>query len=82
MWTAIRQLVYQSISLIYFYDFRTLLCLSKYWDIFFIVGQPAWLEGPHLHICSDWLITKRANIWSYVWATVTKLGMWVVVAQV
>ena len=33
----------------------------------------------HLHICSDWLITKKANILSFVWATVTKLGMWVVV---
>ena len=33
----------------------------------------------HLNICSDWLITKKANIQSSVWATVTKLGMWVVV---
>ena len=30
---------------------------------------------PHLCICSDWLITKKANIQSYVWATVAKLGM-------
>ena len=34
---------------------------------------------PHLHICSDWLIIKKANIQSSVWATVTKLGIWVVV---
>ena len=33
---------------------------------------------PHLHICSDWLITKKSNIQSSVWATVMKLGMWVV----
>ena len=32
-----------------------------------------------LHICSAWLITKKANIQSSVWATVMKLGMWVVV---
>ena len=34
---------------------------------------------PHLHICSYWLITKNAKIQSSVWATVTKLGMMVVV---
>ena len=28
-----------------------------------------------LHICSDWLITKKANIKNSVWATVTKLGI-------
>ena len=33
----------------------------------------------HLHICSDWLIIKKANIQSSVWATVTKLSMWVVI---
>ena len=33
----------------------------------------------HLHICSDWLITKNANIQSSVWATVMKLGMLLVV---
>ena len=33
---------------------------------------------PHLHICSDWLITKKSNIQSSVWATLMKLGMWVV----
>ena len=33
----------------------------------------------HLHICSDWLITKKKrNIQSSVWATLMKLGMWVV----
>ena len=32
----------------------------------------------HLHICSDWLITK-ANIQSFIWPAVTELGMWVVV---
>ena len=32
---------------------------------------------PHLHICSDWLI-KKSNIQSSVWATLKKLGMWVV----
>ena len=36
---------------------------------------------PHLHICSDWLITTKANILSSVWATVTKLGTWVVVGR-
>ena len=34
---------------------------------------------PILNICSDWLITKKANIQNSVWATVTTLGMWVVV---
>ena len=33
---------------------------------------------PHLHICSDWLITKKLNIQSSVWATLMKPGMWVV----
>ena len=33
---------------------------------------------PHLHICSDWLITKKSNIQSSVWATLMKPGMWVV----
>ena len=33
---------------------------------------------PHLHICSDWLITKKSNVQSSVWATLMKLGMWVV----
>ena len=33
---------------------------------------------PDLHICSDWLITKKSNIQSSVWATLMKLGMWVV----
>ena len=33
---------------------------------------------PHLHICSDWLITKKWNNQSCVWATLTKLGIWVV----
>ena len=28
-------------------------------------------------ICSDWIITKNANIQSFIWATMTKLGMWV-----
>ena len=37
---------------------------------------------PHLHICSDWLITKKSNIQSFVWATLMKLSMWVVGAQV
>ena len=34
---------------------------------------------PHLHICSDWLITKKqkTNIQSSVWATLMKLSMWV-----
>ena len=30
-----------------------------------------------LHVSSDWLITKECNMKSYVWAAVTKLGMWV-----
>ena len=34
---------------------------------------------PDLHVYSDLLITKKANIQSSVWATVTKLGMSVVV---
>ena len=34
---------------------------------------------PHLHVCSDWLITKKLNIQSFVWATVMKLGMWAMV---
>ena len=37
---------------------------------------------PYLHICSDWLIKKGKCpfcILSSVWATVTKLGIWVVV---
>ena len=29
---------------------------------------------PHLHICSDWLITKKSTIQSFVWATLMKLG--------
>ena len=33
---------------------------------------------PHLKICSDWLIKKKANNQGSVWVTVTKLGMWVV----
>ena len=33
---------------------------------------------PHLHICSDWLITKKSNIQSSEWAILVKLGMWVV----
>ena len=33
---------------------------------------------PHLHICSDWLMTKKTNIKGSVLATVMKLGMWVV----
>ena len=33
---------------------------------------------PHLHICSDWLISKKLNKQSSVWATLMKLGMWVV----
>ena len=33
---------------------------------------------PHLHICSDWLITKKSNIQSSVWATLMKCGIWVV----
>ena len=42
-----------------------------------IVTECAYLR-PHLHICSDWLITKKSNIQSSVWATLMKLGMWVV----
>ena len=34
---------------------------------------------PHLHICSDWLITKTSKIQSSVWATLMKLDMWVVI---
>ena len=33
---------------------------------------------PHLHICSDWLITKKPHIQSSVWATLMKLDMFVV----
>ena len=33
---------------------------------------------PYLHICSNWLITKKSNIQSFVLATLMKLGMWVV----
>ena len=33
---------------------------------------------PQLQICSDWLIKKKSNIQSSVWATLMKLGMWVV----
>ena len=42
-----------------------------------VVAKCAYLI-PHLHICSDWLITKKSNIQSSVWATWMKLGMWVV----
>ena len=42
-----------------------------------VVTECAYLI-PHLHICSDWLITKKSNIQSFVWATLMKLGMWVV----
>ena len=35
---------------------------------------------PHLHICSDLLITKKSNIQSSVWTTLMKLGMWVVMS--
>ena len=35
----------------------------------------------HLHICSDWLIIEKANIQNSVWATVTSLGIWVVVGR-
>ena len=34
---------------------------------------------PHLHICSHWLITRKVNMESFVWTTVMKRGMWVVV---
>ena len=39
------------------------------------------VNAENVHACnySGWLITKKANIQSSVWATVTKLGMWVVV---
>ena len=43
----------------------------------FVITKCAYLI-PHLHICSDWLITKKSNIQSSVWATLMKLGMWVV----
>ena len=43
-----------------------------------VVTECAYLI-PHLHICSDWLITKKSNIQSSVWATLMKLGMWIVV---
>ena len=33
---------------------------------------------PHLHICSDWLITQKSSIQSSIWATLMTLGMWVV----
>ena len=36
---------------------------------------------PHLHIFSDWLITNKSNIQSSVWATLMKLGMWVVMGS-
>ena len=42
-----------------------------------VVAECAYLI-PHLHICSDWLITKKSNIQSSVWATLMKLGMRVV----
>ena len=42
-----------------------------------VVTECAYLV-PHLHICSDWLTTQKAQIQSSVWDTVTKLGMWVV----
>ena len=42
-----------------------------------VVTECAYLI-PHLHIYSDWLITKKSNIQSFVWATLMKLGMWVV----
>ena len=32
-------------------------------------------QVPHLYICSDWLITKNANIKTSIWATVMELGM-------
>ena len=40
-----------------------------------VVTEYAYLI-PHSHICSDWLITKKSNIQSSVWATLMKLGMW------
>ena len=33
------------------------------------------IYSSHLHICSDWLLTKKSNIQSSVWATLMKLGM-------
>ena len=42
-----------------------------------VITESAYLI-PHLHICSDWLITKKSNIQSSVWTTLMKLGMWVV----
>ena len=40
-----------------------------------IIIECAYLVS-HLHICSNWLITKKSNIQSSVWATLMKLGMW------
>ena len=42
-----------------------------------VVTECAYLI-PHLHICSDWLIPKKSNFQSSVWATLMELGMWVV----
>ena len=54
----------------------------KYYPQWSVVTKCVCLIGlPHLHIYSDWLITKKANIQSSVWATVMKPGMWVVVGR-
>ena len=47
---------------------------------------PRGLSSPNAHIwyliciiiCSDWLITKGSNVQCFVWVTLMKLGMWVV----
>ena len=42
------------------------------------LSSPKWAYLiPHLHICSNWLITKKSTTQSSVWATLMKFGMWV-----
>ena len=50
----------------------------KYYTCGLVVTNCAYLI-PHLHICSDWLITKKSNIQNSIWATLMKLGTWVVI---
>ena len=84
-WMDVRSRQHQKVNL------RSLMRMQ--WPIFIKLGMwvvgaqvlPTWSVItkcayliPHLHICSDWLITKKSNIHKSVWAMLMKLGMWVV----
>ena len=64
--------------------FRILSLHSTKCDVMFVGSSklkcyPHDLSSPNAHICSDWLMTKKENIKSSIWATVMKLSMQVAV---